>query len=64
VVHSHQEQAMLGNDILSELIQQMIGADFAALSKLELDGDARVSGNVITNGATDALDFVKEYLEK
>lgn len=64
VVHSHQEQAMQGNDILSGLIDQMIGADFAALSKLELEGDARVSGNVITNGATDALDFVKEYLQK
>lgn len=63
VVHSHQEQALQGNDILDGLIQRMIGADFAALNKLELEGEARVSGNVITNGATDAIDFVKEYME-
>lgn len=64
VIHSHNEQSLQGNDILENLIRQMIGTDFAALSKLELDGEARVSGNVITNGATDALDFVKEYLLK
>lgn len=63
VVHSHQEKGFEDAAVLEGLLEDMIGCDYVALSQLELDGDARVSGNVITNGATDAITFVKEYLE-
>lgn len=63
VLHSHQEKAFEDETVLNDLIAAMIGCDYADLSRLELDGDARVSGNVVTNGATDAISFVKEYME-
>lgn len=60
-VHSHSEPAFADEAVLNDLIASMIGCDKAGLSQLELDGDARISGNVITNAADDAISCVKEH---
>lgn len=63
-IHSQQESAFEGNDILSALLDMIVGCDKAALSQLDVDGDARYSGNAIINAAVDAIDCTRTYFLK
>ncbi len=63
-VHSQQERAFEGNDVLESLVNSIIGCDKTALSQLDVDGDARYSGNAVINAAVDAIDCTRAHFLK
>lgn len=63
-VHSQQESAFEGNSVLEDLLQKIIGCGKVELSQLDVDGDARYSGNAIINAALDAVDCTDVYFKK
>lgn len=64
-IHSQQEAAFADAANMDMLINAMIGCDYVALQQLdpEADDTFRVSYNVVTNSAMDAISFVKEYMQ-
>ena len=63
-VHSQQESAFEGNSVLEDLLQKIIGCGKVELSQLDVDGDARYSGNAIINAALDAVDCTDVHFKK